>query len=174
MLAASRPDLVSGVGLFSVPANGFFLPPEFQDLAAALVASGEDHFLPLPEDVYTLGFGFDPVTGRPTISDAAFGTYYSLSEPDSVQVILEMMSPDFFQATIIPSWSRIQAPALVVDGAQDLVVGEERARALYGALGSENKDLIIFNRNAHAWFVEDNYKATQSQAFDEFLEQFDE
>jgi pimeloyl-ACP methyl ester carboxylesterase len=174
VLAASRPDLVEGVGLFSVPANGFFVPPKFQELAARLVASGEDHFLPLPEDVYTLGFGFDPVTGRPTISDAAFGTYYSLSEPDSVQVILEMMSPDFFQATITPSWSRIQAPALVVDGAQDLVVGEERARALYGALGSENKDLIIFNRNAHAWFVEDNYKATQSQAFDEFLEQFDE
>jgi hypothetical protein len=37
------------------------------------------------------------------------------------------------------------------------------------ALGSENKDLIIFNQNAHAWFVEDNYEATQSQAFDEFL-----
>jgi pimeloyl-ACP methyl ester carboxylesterase len=174
VLAATRPDLVEGVGLFSVPANGFFVPPEFQELAGRLVQSGEDHFLPLPEDLYKLDFGFDPVTGRPTISDAAFGTYYSLSEPDSVQVILEMMSPEFYQATITPSWSQIHAPTLVVDGAQDLVVGKERATALYDALGSENKDLIIFERNAHGWFVEDNYKATQSRAFDEFLEQFDE
>jgi pimeloyl-ACP methyl ester carboxylesterase len=174
VLAATRPDLVAGVGLFSVPANGFFVPLKFQELAGELVASGEDHFLPLPEDVYALTFGFDPVTGRPTISDAAFRTYYSLSEPDSVQVILEMMSPEFYQAAITPSWAKIKAPALVVDGAQDLVVGEESATALYEALGSENKDLIIFNQNAHAWFVEDNYKATQSQAFDEFLEQFPE
>jgi pimeloyl-ACP methyl ester carboxylesterase len=175
VLAASRPDLVEGVGLFSVPANGFSVPLEFQQLAADLVAKGEDHFLPLPEHVYALTFGFDPVTGRPTISDAAFGTYYSLSEPDSVQVILEMMSPEFYQAAITPSWSQIHAPTLVVDGAQDLVVGEESATALYDALlRSENKALIIFNRNAHGWFVEDNYKATQSRAFDEFLEQFDE
>ena len=91
-----------------------------------------------------------------------------------MRVILEMISPEFYQATITPSWSHIEAPVLVVDGAQDLTVGEERASALYDALGSENKDLIIFKRNAHAWFVEDNYKATQSRAFDEFLEQFDE
>ena len=170
MLAASRPDLVEGVGLFSVPANGFFVPPAFEELAREVIRSGVDRFLPTPEAVYALTFGFDPVTGRPTISNAAFGTYYSMSEPDSVRATVEMISPEFFQANITPSWTRTQAPALVVDGAQDLVVGKERARALYDALGSENKDLIIFDRNAHGWYVEDNYKATQSRAFDEFLD----
>lgn len=184
VLAASKPELVSGVGLFSVPANGFFVPPEFEQLAEDLYASGEDHFLPLPEHLYGLDFGFDPVTGRPTISDAAFGTHYSMSEKDSVRAILELASPEFYdpdndgvpfyEKYITPSWSQIKAPALVVDGAQDLTVGEERARALYDALGSENKDLIIFKRNAHAWFLEDSYKSTQSRAFDEFLEQFDQ
>jgi pimeloyl-ACP methyl ester carboxylesterase len=174
VLTASREDLVEGVGLFSVPANEFFVPPEFQVLAGEVIRSGVDRYLPSPEVVYALDFGFDPVTGRPTISDAAFRTYYSLSEPDSVRATLELISPEFYQATVTPSWSQIEAPALVVDGAQDQLVGEERARALYDALGSKNKDLIIFKRNAHGWFVEDNYKATQSRAFDEFLEQFNE
>jgi esterase/lipase len=103
-----------------------------------------------------------------------------MSEADSVRAILELASPEnteyagFYQENIDPSWSQIEVPALVVDGAQDPTVGEERARALYDALGSENKDLIIFNQNAHAWFLEDNYQATQSQAFDEFLAQFDQ
>jgi pimeloyl-ACP methyl ester carboxylesterase len=57
VLAASRSDLVEGVGLLSVPANGFVVPLEFQKLAEDLAASGEDHFLPLPEHVYALGFG---------------------------------------------------------------------------------------------------------------------
>jgi pimeloyl-ACP methyl ester carboxylesterase len=180
VLAASRPKLVSGVGLFSVPANGFFVPDEFDPLVESLITSGEDHFLPAPEQLYALDFGIDPVTGRPTISDAAFGTHYSMSEEDSVRAILELASPEnteyatFYQDNITPKWSQIEAPALVVNGALDLTVGEERARALYDALGSENKDLIIFNQNAHAWFLEDNYQATQSQAFDEFLEQFDQ
>jgi pimeloyl-ACP methyl ester carboxylesterase len=182
VLAASSPELVSGVGLFSVPANGFIVPLEFQDLAAQLVERGEDHFLPSPEQIRALDFGLDPVTGRPTISDAAFRTHYSLQEEDSVRATLELASPEFYQEHITPSWAQIGAegaegadmPALVVDGAQDLTVGEESATALYEALGSDNKDLIIFNQNAHAWFVEDNYKATQSQAFDEFLEQFPE
>jgi pimeloyl-ACP methyl ester carboxylesterase len=180
VLAASKPELVSGVGLFSVPANGFFVPPEFDPLVEYLITNGVDHFLPSPDQLYGLDFGIDPVTGRPTISDAAFRTHYSMSEEDSVRAILELASPEntayatFYQDNITPSWSQIEAPALVVNGALDPTVGEERARALYDALGSENKDLIIFKRNAHAWFVEDNYKATQSQAFDEFLEQFDE
>jgi pimeloyl-ACP methyl ester carboxylesterase len=180
VLAASRPKLVSGVGLFSVPGNGFFVPPEFDPLVDYLITSGEDHFLPSPDQLYFLDFGIDPVTGRPTISDAAFRTHYSMSEEDSVRAILELASPEntayatFYQDNITPSWSQIEAPALVVNGALDPTVGEERARALYDALGSENKDLIIFKRNAHAWFVEDNYKATQSRAFDEFLEQFDQ
>lgn len=175
VLAASRPKLVSGVGLFSVPANGFFVPPQFVPLAEDLAAGRYgDHFLPSPEQLYALDFGFDPVTGRPTISDAAFGIHYSMSEADSVRAILELSSSEFYLDNITPSWEKITAPALVVDGAEDLTVGEEPARALYDALGSENKDLIIFERNAHAWFVEDNYESTQSQAFDEFLEQFDQ
>ena len=182
VLAASpsTADLVSGVGLFSVPANGFFVPDAFDPLVEYLITSGEDHFLPSPDQLYALDFGFDPVTGRPTISDAAFGIHYSMSEADSVQATLELASPEntgyamFYQDNITPSWSQIEAPALVVNGALDPTVGEERARALYDALGSENKDLITFKRNAHAWFVEDNYKSTQSQAFDEFLEQFDQ
>jgi pimeloyl-ACP methyl ester carboxylesterase len=180
MLAASKPELVSGVGLFSVPANGFFVPPEFDPLVEYLITNGVDHFLPSPDQLYGLDFGIDPVTGRHTISDAAFMTHYSMSEADSVRATLELASPEnteyagFYLNNITPSWEKIKAPALVVNGALDPTVGEERARALYDALGSENKDLIIFKRNAHAWFVEDNYKATQSQAFDEFLEQFDE
>ena len=137
VLAASRPDLVEGVGLFSVPANGFFVPPEFEELAREVIQSGVDRYLPAPEADYALTFGFDPVTGRPTISDTAFGIFYSLSEPDSVRATVEMISPEFYQATVTPSWSHIEAPALVVDGAQDLVVGEERAKALYDALVSE-------------------------------------
>jgi pimeloyl-ACP methyl ester carboxylesterase len=193
VLAASRPKLVSGVGLFSVPANGFFVPDAFDPLVAYLIGSGEDHFLPSREQLYALDFRVDPVTGLPwvdpvtglpTISNEAFETHYSMSEEDSVRAILELASPEgydpdndgvpFYEKYITPSWSQIKAPALVVDGAQDLTVGEERARALYDALGSENKDLIIFNQNAHAWFLEDNYQATQSQAFDEFLAQFDQ
>jgi pimeloyl-ACP methyl ester carboxylesterase len=174
VLAASRPDLVSGVGLFSVPANGFILPLKYQILAGELVANGEDHFLPVPDDIRELDFGVDPVTGRPTISNEAFEAHYALQEEDSVQATLELASPEFYQAAITPSWAKIKGPALVVDGALDLTVGEESATALYNALGSKNKNLIIFKRNAHAWFLEDNYKATQSQAFDEFLEQFDQ
>jgi pimeloyl-ACP methyl ester carboxylesterase len=183
VLAASRKDLVSGVGLFSVPANEFFVPPKFQERAVQVIESGADRYHPLDdveagllsrEDVYALDFGFDPVTGRPTMSNAAYETYSSLTEADGVRATLELVSPEFYHATVTPSWSQIEVPALVVDGAQDLLVGEERARALYDALGSKNKELIIFKRNAHAWFVEDNYKATQSRAFDEFLEQFDE
>jgi pimeloyl-ACP methyl ester carboxylesterase len=179
----SRPDLVSGVGLFSVPGNEFFVPPKFQERAVQVIESGADRYHPLDdveagllsrEDVYALDFGFDPVTGRPTMSNAAYETYSSLTEADGVRATLELVSPEFYHANVTPSWSQIKAPALVVDGAQDSLVGEERARALYDALGSKNKDLIIFNRNAHAWFVEDNYKATQSRAFDEFLEQFDQ
>ena len=174
VLAASRPDLVSGVGLFSVPANGFFLPPGFQELAEALAAGQYGDQFKSHDQLRALDFGIDPVTGRPTISNEAFETHYSMSEADSVQATLELASSEFYQAAITPSWAHITAPALVVDGAQDLTVGEESAKALYDALGSENKDLIIFKRNAHAWFVEDNYKATQSRGFDEFLEQFDE
>jgi pimeloyl-ACP methyl ester carboxylesterase len=173
VLAASRPDLVEGVGLFSVPANGFFVSPQFEEILAQLIERKVDRYLPPEEIIFDNAFGFDPVTGSPTISAGAFDTFYSMLEPDSVRVMEELFSPEFFQATVSPSWSRIRAPALVVGGAQDLGVSEESAIALYNALSSENKDLIIFPQNAHGWFLEDNHEATQSLAFDEFLAQFD-
>jgi len=110
-------------------------------------------------------------TGKPTISDEAFQIYLSLCEADSVRVILEEFSPEYFQAVISPAWPRILVPALVVDGALDVGVGEERAQILFDALGSDRKQLFIFPRNHHGWFLEDNSEATL-RAFDRFLSQF--
>lgn len=171
LLAASNPELVEGVGLFSIPGDGFNIPPAFEPIIAGVVASGVDRYLPPPEMLYAIGFGTDPVTGRQTISNEAFAAFAAMSEPDGVRVILEEASPDYFHAIIATAWPRIHAPALVVDGAQDLLVGEARARALYDALGSERKALLIFPRNAHAWFLEDNFQATL-RAFDAFLAHF--
>lgn len=171
LLAASAPHLVEGVGLFGTPADGYFIPPAFEPLIADLVSSGVDRFLPPPDVLYAIGFGFDPVTGRPTIGADAFAGFLAISEADSARVILEQASPEFFQAEITPAWPNITAPALVVDGAQDLTVGEARASALYEALGSERKELLILARNAHGWFIEDNFHATL-RAFNAFLAQF--
>jgi len=171
LLAASAPHLVEGVGLFGTPADGYFIPPAFEPLIADLVSSGVDRFFPPPDVLYAIGFGFDPVTGRPTIGADAFAGFLAISEADSARVILEQASPEFFQAEITPAWPNITAPALVVDGAQDLLVGEARARALYEALGSERKELVILGRNAHVWFIEDNFHATL-RAFNAFLAQF--
>ena len=168
LLAASSPYLVQAVGLLSIPADGFYVPQELQPLMASVVASGVDRYLPDPGVLYAIGFGRDPVTGRPTIGTQAFGQFLAKTEPDSVRVILEELSPDFFGAVIAPIWPTITVPALVVDGAQDLVVGEARARALYEALGSKQKDLVILPRNAHTWFLDDNFHATM-RVFDAFL-----
>jgi pimeloyl-ACP methyl ester carboxylesterase len=171
ILAASAPQLVAGVGFFSVPEDGFFVPPAFVPLLQSVLLSGVDRFLPPPDVLYGAAFGFDPITGRPTMSADAFLTFVSLSEPDSVQAIGEEVSPAFFDAALVPAWPTIHVPALVVDGALDPLVGEERAQALFNALGSANKQLIIFPRNSHGWFLEDNHKATL-RVFDRFLSQF--
>ena len=121
LLAASAPQLVAGVGFFSVPADGFFVPPQFLPLLQNVVASGADRYLPTPDVIYGIAFGFDPVTGQPTISADAFATFVSMSEPDSVRTVLELGSPDFFNAALVPAWPAIQVPALVVDGAQDAI-----------------------------------------------------
>jgi pimeloyl-ACP methyl ester carboxylesterase len=69
-------------------------------------------------------------------------------------------------------WGNITAPALVVDGALDPLVGEDLAEQLFDVLtGTTNKQLIVFPRNSHAWFLEDDFNATQ-RVFDRFLSQF--
>jgi alpha-beta hydrolase superfamily lysophospholipase len=68
-------------------------------------------------------------------------------------------------------WGNITVPALVVDGALDLLVGEDLAETLFESLGSTNKRLIVFPRNSHGWFLEDNHDATM-RVFNHFLSQF--
>jgi alpha-beta hydrolase superfamily lysophospholipase len=68
-------------------------------------------------------------------------------------------------------WGNITVPALVVDGALDLLVGEDLSTSLFNSLGSLNKRLIIFPRNSHGWFLEDDYNDTM-HVFDRFLSQF--
>jgi pimeloyl-ACP methyl ester carboxylesterase len=163
LLAASAPQLVAGVGFFSVPGDGFFVPPQFVPLLQNVVASGVDRYLPTPDVLFAIAFAIDPVTGQPTISPDAFATFASMSQPDSVRAILESVSPDFFAAALLPAWPKIQVPALVVDGALDPLVGKDRAQALLDALGSKQKQIIILPRNGHAWFLEDNFAQFLSQ-----------
>ncbi len=171
LLAASAPQLVAGVGFFSVPQDGFFVPPPFVPLLQSIELSGVDRFLPTPDEIYAIAFGFDPITGKPTISADAFLTFVSLSEPDSVNAVGEEISPLFFNAALVPAWPTIHVPALVVDGALDVLVGADRAQALFRALGSTNKQLVIFPRNSHGWFLEDNHEANL-RVVDQFLSQF--
>ncbi len=172
MVAAYKPDLVAGVGLFSVPADGFYIPPEWLPLIGQIVASGVDRYLPPPQFLNSGEFGVDPVTGKPTMSSEAFQIFYGMSEPDSVHVVLEEFSTAYFQAVISPSWPMIHVPALVVDGSLDINVGAERAQDLFYALGSDRKQLIILPRNAHNWLLEDNSEATM-RVFDRFLSKFE-
>ncbi len=171
LLAASAPQLVAGVGFFSVAEDGFFVPPPFVPLLQSIVASGVDRFLPTPDEIYAVAFGFDPITGQPTMSADAFLTFVSISEADSVQAVGEEISPLFFNAALVPAWPTIHTPALVVDGALDPLVGVDRAQALFNALGSTNKQLVIFPRNSHSWFLEDNHNANL-RVVDQFLSQF--
>ena len=157
LLAASAPQLVAGVGFFSVPADGIFVPPPFVPLLQNVVASGVDRYVPTPDVLFAIVFAIDPVTGQPTISTDAFATFVSISQPDSVRALLEIVSPDFFAAALLPAWPKIQVPALVVDGALDPVVGQHRAQALFDALGSKQKQIIILPRNGHGWFLEDSF-----------------
>ena len=105
------------------------------------------------------------------MSSQAEDTFYSLSDPDSVLAIEEAASPVFFNAALVPAWPRIHVPALVADGALDLLVGPQSSQALFHALGSEDKHLVIFPRNSHGWFLEDNHAIT-ILVIDLFLLQF--
>jgi pimeloyl-ACP methyl ester carboxylesterase len=171
LLAASVPQLVAGVGFFSVPEDGFFVPPAFQPLLDSIIASKVDRFVPTPDEIYAVAFGIDPITGKPTMSAEAFLTFVSISEPDSVRAVGEEVTPAFFDAALVPAWPTIHVPALVVDGALDPLVGADRAQALFNALGSTNKQLVIFPRNSHGWFLEDNHDANL-RVLDQFLSQF--
>ena len=171
LVAAQNGHLLRGVGLLSAPGDGFFAPPPLQAILAGVVASGAESYLPPPEILFAIGFGTDPGTGAPTIGSSAFSSFVAGSEADSIRVILEMADLASFRTFMSAAWPAITIPALVVDGGQDLIVGEARATALFQALGSERKHLIIFQRNAHTWFLEDNFASTM-RAFDAFLDQF--
>jgi pimeloyl-ACP methyl ester carboxylesterase len=171
LLAAKAPQLVAGVGFFSVPADGFFVPPALLPVLEGIILSGVDRFLPTQDEIQQLAFGTDPITGKPTISADALATFVSLSEADSVPAIEEEASPLFFNAALVPAWPAIHVPALVVDGALDVLVGPDRAQALFSALGSTNKQLVVFPRNSHGWFLEDNHDANL-RVVGQFLSQF--
>jgi pimeloyl-ACP methyl ester carboxylesterase len=168
LAASSAPELFSGVGLLSIPGNGFYLPPAFLPIIQQVVQSGVDRYRGDPSLFFAVAFGLDPVTGRPTIGPEAFAAHYAASEADSVRVILEELSPAYYDAVIAPIWPGIRMPALVVDGSLDLIVGNDRATVLYNLLGSEDKELFLLPRNSHTWFAEDNYHATL-RVFDAFL-----
>ena len=183
LLAASDPNgqLIAGVGLLSVSPNGFVVPsfPDLQFSLRTILTTGATSFLPTPNEVNEIVFGTDPITGKPTISGDALSTFVSVPqflELDSVKAVFEEVdicavllgSPN---ACPMPNWSNIHVPALVVDGSLDPLVGEELSEELFNALGSTNKQLIVFPRNSHGWFLEDNHHATM-RVFDHFLSQF--
>jgi pimeloyl-ACP methyl ester carboxylesterase len=174
--AAHAPQLVAGVGLFSVGDGAFLIPPalqpEIQGLITTAIASGTFKFALNPSDYFGI-FGIDPVTNQPTISADAFATFLTLIDEDALPAILEEAGivPFFTASPLAPAWGTIQVPALVVDGSLDPLVGADNAQALFNALGSAKKQLIVFPRNSHGWFLEDNFNATQ-RVLNRFLAQF--
>ena len=125
----------------------------------------------------------DPITGKPTISSDALTTFSApplLQLESSIAIVQEAeICPAFLGAvpglTVCPAravpWGNITVPALVVDGYLDKLVGVNLSQALFDSLGSANKQLIVFPRNSHGWFLEDNHDATV-RVFDRFLSQF--
>jgi pimeloyl-ACP methyl ester carboxylesterase len=106
------------------------------------------------------------------MSSDAEDTLYSLSAPDidATLAIDEEVAPSFFG--LVPAWGFITVPTLVVDGALDPLVGTQDSIDLIGDLtGTVNKELIVFPRNSHAWFLEDNHDATV-RVLNQFLSQF--
>jgi pimeloyl-ACP methyl ester carboxylesterase len=160
MVAAQAPDLVDRVGLLGASGVAYFSPPQFAPLLAELIAAGADRVLLPPDDMFYLMFAVDPATGQPTIDTTAFDKYYAQSEPDSLNVIIEASTPDFFTQVMAPIFLAIRAPVVVADGALDLVAGATRAEALYNMLTTKDKQLVIFKHNAHAFFIEDNFRFT--------------
>ena len=171
LLAASHPELVAGIGLSGMPGNGLYTPPDLIALLEAVIESGADRVALPPEIAYLLAFGYDPVTGSPTVNAETFETFYAMLEADSIPALVQQGLPGFFETVMAPALTAVQVPALVVDGAYDFSIGEARATALYNALGSQQKQLLIFPRNTHFWFLEDNFHSTM-RAFDEFLSAF--
>lgn len=170
-LLASYPgtaNLISGLGLLSVAPEGFTVPPQFQSLLPLPFPS---FMLTEPEENAVL-FGIDPITGKPTMSQSAEDTLYAISAPntDATWAIEEIVDPIAFG--LVPAWGSIAVPTLVVDGALDPLAGTQDAMNLVSDLsGTDNKELIVFPRNSHAWFLEDNYNDTM-RVLPQFLAQF--
>jgi pimeloyl-ACP methyl ester carboxylesterase len=174
LLAATAPQLVAGVGLLSVPPEGGLIDPNVLAFLQYQLSIGVDRINLPPDELYAILFSYDhdPITGKPTISADAFATFVSIaSEPDSLVAILQLFSADFFSTYMEPAWPAIHVPALILDGALDAMVPADGPQRLYDALGSTQKQVIVFPRNAHGFSVEDNYHAIW-RAFDIFLAQF--
>lgn len=171
-LLASYPGtkgLISGLGLLSVAPAGFTVPPAFQSLLPLPFPSFK---LTEPEENFVL-FGTNPITGQPTMSTDAENTLYAISAPntDATWALDEIVAPAAFG--LVPAWSLITVPTMVVDGALDPLVGTQDSLNLIGDLGGTNhKFLIVFPFNSHAWFLENNHDETVL-VFSLFLSQFD-
>jgi pimeloyl-ACP methyl ester carboxylesterase len=167
LLAANAPQLVAGVGFFSVPRDAFSVPANLFPVLEQVILSGADRFLPTEPEIDEVAFG-------PLMSPPAEDTFYSISEPDSVPAIEEAAGlSGAFNAALLSAWPAIRQPALVADGALDPLVGPQASLNLYNALGTakDHKQLIIFPLNSHGWFLEDNHDLTML-AVDLFLFQF--
>ena len=195
LLATSHPELVAGVGLLSPAPYGFVVPTAFKDLTMDFnTLLGEllahvpiDSFILTPNEANEVVFGTDPITGKPTISPDALAIFTSpqFLQKDSVQAIFEELQTQpapicqtLFSIGLVKicpavPWGSITVPALIVDGSLDPLVGvNDDAMALFQALPpSTTKQLIVFPRNSHGWFLEDNHDATD-RVFDSFLSQF--
>ncbi|PYU81712.1 MAG: hypothetical protein DMG50_15005 [Acidobacteria bacterium] len=183
LLAASDPQhqLAAGVGLLSTAPGGFVIPQNlFGDVPRILFSQFPEALAPTQSEIDEIIFGTDPLTGKSTISPDALAIFSSspFLQPDSSIAVVEEvnicpLSPPVVNvcpAQTLP-WGNITVPALVVDGALDLLVGEDLANTLFESLGSTNKQLIVLPRNSHGWFLEDNHHATM-RVFDHFLSQF--
>jgi pimeloyl-ACP methyl ester carboxylesterase len=183
LLAASDPQhqLAAGVGLLSTAPGGFVIPTNLLGAVGAILFSEFPEALPPTQsESGEIIFGTDPITGKPTVSPDALTTFSSLPflQPESSIAVVEEvklcpLSPPVVNACPAQTllWGNITVPALVVDGALDLLVGEDLANTLFESLGSTNKQLVVFPRNSHGWFLEDNHDATM-RVFDRFLSQF--
>ena len=198
LVAASdtQHQLVAGLGLLSVAPGGFVLPGDLLASGEAqrvLFAAFPEALLPTQGDIKEILFGTDPITGKSTISLDALTTLSTppLLQPESsIAVVQEtQLCPAFLAGvfgpvpglTVCPAqavpWGNITVPALVVDGALDRLTGADasqtllNAQTLFDDLASTNKQLIIFPRNSHGWFLEDNHDATD-RVFNQFLSQF--
>lgn len=195
LLAASDPQhqLAAGVGLLSVAPSGFVIPGDLLlsgEVNRILFSAFPEALPPTQSDIDEILFGKDPITGQSTISADALTTFSAppFSQPESSIAIVQEaeICPAFLGAvpglTVCPAravppsttaqfWGNITVPALVVDGALDVLAGMDLAQTLFNSLGSTNKQLVVFPRNSHGWFLEDNHDATD-RVFDRFLSQF--